>query len=273
MKTKELEMPRRRTNEVPFTLFAFQDIITSVTGIMLLVTLMLMLDLLSRTEKSAPVVTEKVADEIESATQSDKREIATLREQLKRSELTLGMNATEIARKISDLEASLSLIREDRQRSERLRATTDQQRKEVEEKSLSREITATKLQNLREQIRTVSRELEKMRQRNRVIYHTAPGTHSKSWLLELDRDQISVAEVGRKSPPIVFRQLEGLLEWANQRNPKSDLFVMLVKPTSITLFDQLKEQLTSKGFSLGYDLLAADATAIDPELGAGTSEP
>lgn len=273
MKTKELEMPRRRTNEVPFTLFAFQDIVTSVTGIMLLVTLMLMLDLLSRAEISAPVVTEKVAVEIESATQSDKQEIAKLREQLNQSELTIGVNATELVRKLKDLEASLSLVREDRQRSERLRATTDQQMKEVQEKSVSREITVGKLQFLREQIETVSNELENMRQRNRVIYHATPGTHSKSWLLQLDRDQISVAEVGRKSPPLVFHQLERLLEWTNTRNPQSDLFVLLVKPKSIRLFDQLKEQLTSKGFSLGYDLLAADATAIDPELGAGTREP
>ena len=51
-------MARRRVvASTAFSLFSFQDIITSVTGIMVLVTLMLALELITRVQTSAPAQT------------------------------------------------------------------------------------------------------------------------------------------------------------------------------------------------------------------------
>ena len=42
---------RRKSNDNPFTLFAFQDIITAVTGILILITLILSLSLVEQPQK------------------------------------------------------------------------------------------------------------------------------------------------------------------------------------------------------------------------------
>ena len=54
-------MVRRRKKQVTFSLFAFQDIITSVTGIMILATLMLAVEFIQRIDGAPPRQTEKIA--------------------------------------------------------------------------------------------------------------------------------------------------------------------------------------------------------------------
>ena len=48
---------RRSARQSAFSLFSFQDIITSVTGIMVLITLLLAVELINRTEASPPMQT------------------------------------------------------------------------------------------------------------------------------------------------------------------------------------------------------------------------
>ena len=52
-------MSRRRRNHTTaaFSLFAFQDIITSVTGVMIMITLLLAVELVNRVEQSPAVQT------------------------------------------------------------------------------------------------------------------------------------------------------------------------------------------------------------------------
>lgn len=63
-------MSRRGQNGVAFSLFAFQDIITSVTGIMILVTLILALELLQQMEASPSQRTKEVVQDIDSTVTS-----------------------------------------------------------------------------------------------------------------------------------------------------------------------------------------------------------
>ena len=45
--------------------------------------------------------------------------------------------------------------------------------------------------------------------------------------------------------------------------------MILVKPDSIETFASLRQELQARQFEVGYDLLRADQTAIDPNTGAG----
>ena len=69
---------RRRRRESGFSLFAFQDIITSVTGIMILVTLVLAIELIERTESSPKVMTAQTTDQLKSQIVANEKEIQSL---------------------------------------------------------------------------------------------------------------------------------------------------------------------------------------------------
>ena len=67
-------MSRRRRRSAPFSLFAFQDIITSVTGIMLVITMLLALELLERTDVAPPQATAAISKDLERSNESADRE-------------------------------------------------------------------------------------------------------------------------------------------------------------------------------------------------------
>ena len=58
-------MSRRKVNSVPFSLFAFQDIITSVTGIILLITMMMAVELVQNMQRAASAPQEQKSPAIE----------------------------------------------------------------------------------------------------------------------------------------------------------------------------------------------------------------
>ncbi|MEM9420822.1 MAG: hypothetical protein AAGA25_17485, partial [Planctomycetota bacterium] len=68
--------PSRYRRNTPFSLFAFQDIIAAVTGVMLLATLLLMLELVTQTlvANAAPVATDDAVNTQERASLEAKLE-------------------------------------------------------------------------------------------------------------------------------------------------------------------------------------------------------
>jgi hypothetical protein len=58
------------------------------------------------------------------------------------------------------------------------------------------------------------------------------------------------------------------LAWAQGRDRGREYFVLLIKPAGIEAFAEIQAELKRRGFDLGFDVLAADQTAIDPLTGA-----
>ena len=61
-------MRGRRHRNQPFSLFSFQDIITSVTGIVILLTLVLTLDLITRRQSSPAAQSGPSAEDLQTST-------------------------------------------------------------------------------------------------------------------------------------------------------------------------------------------------------------
>lgn len=102
-------MGRRRDNEVPVSLFAFQDIITSITGIMILVVLLIILDILNAPKtKSSPFKKDVVQLE---------KTVKRLREKLDKESRWLDENEREILKAASvELSALPKLIEKEKKR-------------------------------------------------------------------------------------------------------------------------------------------------------------
>ena len=266
-------MSRRRKRSAPFSLFAFQDIITSVTGIMLVITMLLALELLERTDVAPPKATAAISKDLERSNESADREIGELEQRLQqqgeRLSVAAGLSVEQLRRQVSETEDANRRLRNrtrklrqrDRRTQERVETTRRQQESVRKRQDLLAEVVR--------QIGSKRLQLKKLRQFNRVFFNPAPGNPKKPWLVEISGRRMLVAESGVVRKPRSFVDVDTFMAWARQRQKRSEYFVLLLKPDGVELFREVKEGLEEAGFDLGFDLLSVGQTAIDAETGAG----
>jgi hypothetical protein len=265
-------MGRRRTGAMPFSLFAFQDIITSVTGIMILVTLMLVLDFLEKVEGAPQQQSHQVIDEVRSALSKVAMEVATLQANFDQhddvpNDLVVLDVSTLSSRLSSVLDVNTTLQME-LQQVRTLQARTSESLATWRQRSEESSSTLNEIERLREKVESNQHKIDRLKMSNRVIF-TVPQTGSeKPWLVEIGEGQIRVAEMGRSSPPQSFQTDDAFFSWLSARNPQNEYLVVLVSPESVDRFDVLANSLFEKRFPYGVNLLRSGQSAIDSETGA-----
>ena len=270
---------KRRKTATPFSLFAFQDIITSVTGIMILITLMLVLDFLDKVEGAPASQTHQMINEIRDALKDVNSEIDGMSARESNKEaiseqlaiLDVG-TLTSRLQSLSDVNTSLlDDLNHARSQRESVEDSLQQwQRKDVEDQEKLNE-----LKLIQSQIEERKRVIEKNRERinkitssDRAIFTVSRVGGEKPWLVEIQADQIRVAELGISSPPQVHESDSSFLSWLSTRDPRSEYLVILVSPESIDHYDTIATRLFENGFPYGVNLLRSGQSAIDPETGA-----
>lgn len=266
-------MPRRRRGSAPFSLFAFQDIITSVTGIMVLVTLFLALELVQRKEGSPPEQTKKITEDIHTTMVQNQAEAAELeKRQRELSALLNEMAAYDTAavrREIANLQAANKKLQEEAEEQARERDDADRRKKQAEAEATRIEQDRRDLDEILKKTRTKQAQLDKLKQSKRLFFNASEGAGKTPWLVELTEDHITVAQVGSVAAPRQFETTDQLVAWAKQRNRNSEYFVLLVKPDGIEKYVEVYPALRQGlKFDIGFDLLTEEQTAIDPETGA-----
>ena len=265
-------MSRRKSSQTKISLFSFQDIITSVTGIMILTTLLLALELLSRTEGSPPVQT---AEHTETALQTSEElraEIDALRTQLKASQDNIqglpSLNADslkEMSRSASEesrrLENELSSLQH--KLDERL----------VEAKNVGAEAQDKiqhgqhDLQQLQKQIADSEQRIASLEGSNRVFYSS--GIQGKKmWVVEITSQGLDVAEMGVQSVPMHFSSTSALKRWLSTLTLSDNALFLLIKPGGAVTFREIQSYLSGR-MDFGFQVIAADQEVLDPKFGAG----
>ncbi len=267
---KHVFMGRRKGNSVPFSLFAFQDIITSVTGIILLITMMMAVELVQNMQRAASAPQEQKSSTVErtlrGAIEENTQEIVRL-ERLLEETTTIRFDADALRRRLANLSAATAELEKQTTQIEATQQEIEQRKAELAEQA--KELTPEAIEELAQHQRYIAEQIEAMRQANRVIFNRPEGAAKSPWLVELNADTILVAEMGARRYPEKFANVAQFLEWLQGVNNGSVYFVILVKPDSIETFAALRQELQNRQFEVGYDLLRADQTAIDPNSGAG----
>jgi hypothetical protein len=269
-------MSRRRKRSAPFSLFAFQDIITSVTGIMLVITMLLALELLERTDAAPPRATAAISKDLQQVIATAEREIAGLEPQLqergKRLVSAAAVSPALLRQQIGELEESIrrqrNLINESRQRDQRTHARVVKARRQQQQSRKREDLLA----DLLRRSAAKRQQLRKLQQSNRLIFNPAPGNSKSPWLVEVSAARLLVAESGVVGKPLAFSEVDAFLRWARQRDKRSEYFVLLLKPDAIEWFRETRDGLEEAGFEIGFDLLSQGQTVIDSELGAGVQK-
>jgi hypothetical protein len=264
----------RRTAEQPLSLFSFQDIITSVTGVMVLLTLLLAVELMQRVLNSAPKQTEvQITSSVQSIAEMQ-AELAELQRQLDSS--------GAISEKLPSFD--VEKLRQDRQQlqvsNQRLQqevanlSNRNDQKQVHLAKAAAQSIAAQQtnlqeIQTLEQQIADAQNKMDGMTSSNRIFFNKDAGG-KRTWIVESAKDQLWAAEIGVSAPPRIFAGVDDFRVWVSAMDPRSAALYLIVKPDGEGLFESCRDIASKAGVDIGFHVMAANQQVIDSNTGAAT---
>lgn len=262
---------KRSANVVSF--FAFQDIITAVTGVLVLVTLILALSV----TLSTPTVVANSQEPIE-AVESD--EIERLREeikqQLQRFEQLLELDRIALLNDPEQLRRQIDQARADLQRAQddlaQARQSLENRRSEleIEQGELAAMAERLGMQDLEARAAELQDQLRQLEASNRVVFNFRDLRGKSAWLIDLAQDRIQVAQVAVAEPPRVFdaREIDQVIAWMETLDARNTHLVLFVRPGTLAAYERLSEAARLLGVSMGFEVLDETTQLIDPQRGA-----
>jgi len=280
----------RRKPAAAFSLFSFQDIVTSVTAILILVMLLLSVELISRRRSEAasdPAVTRR---DMTSTVERLESQAATLREDLaaRRSRgpaRTVAMAERELARVREELEASRQHLAETtvtRRAAGQLLAEKEalaaahagdaEEITRLEQESVEKRARADALEDANK------KETERQEERTReiadgeragteLVYNLPADFGRRAWLVELSRDGITALLLG--SGRVERLGVDAgvgsrFAAWCGGLTPEGDYCLLLERPSAA---DQLRtnaeQRLNDRGIPFGIELVGEEQAVRD----------
>jgi uncharacterized phage infection (PIP) family protein YhgE len=288
-------MARRKKPTTAFSLFAFQDIITATTGIMILLTLLLSLSLVVAETQSPAEETVDVIEELEQALSDVEAEVESLEGELDYLEQAAGRVAgfsqgsleqelEKKTRQVEHLSKETGRLAQKVGDAEKRNTSWDQRLSQQRQKRSELKQDKNKLREeqrqLERRLAEVQKELKNLRQRlaetqtsSRMVFNPRAEDGRIAWLVEIHQDRILIARAGVKARPVVFTggssQLSSRFSaWvASERKKSKDFFVLFIAPDGIKVFVEMEGQMRSSGFSYGTELIGANTTVVHPSTG------
>jgi hypothetical protein len=272
-------MGRRGRSRLPFSLFAFQDIVTCATGIIILVTLALALELSQRRQTTPRALTGKVTEQLREAIAATQAEMAEMQAELQRqSDAAAEMSSESLDslepalystnQQIQSLHAEVASLHSQDEALSRRDEHLQAKRFDLEATSRSGEHE--------KEAADLETKLREMRTKDRVYYNPRTADGKQVWLVQVESKRLLVARAGFHEKPRIFSQgfrffqSSGFDNWLTSRSVDADFFFLLVRPKGTADFATIQTQLRDRGFSNGFDLIGDHQAAIDPELGSET---
>src|SRR3954471_6793037 len=173
-------MPRRRRKSSPFSLFSFQDIVTSVTAVIILITLILALELVTRQPTSAADQLHQSVAALQSALEQADHERQSLVTRLQQEAArTLEQASTTPKLLQRDLEQTQEQVAKLQQELEQLRLRQNSAKRQ-EDAALARSLDRNAHRKELEDLKTKSSAAESERQQivngNQLIFNRPSGT-------------------------------------------------------------------------------------------------
>lgn len=262
-------MARSRRRATPFSLFSFQDIITSVMGIILLAALLLAVELVTRKQGASSStevsqVTSSVAENI-SVIQA---EVAALKSELKSLQNdTLAAAGTLVVESEARKKAAQLRTMRTNAELEKLAVYLKERRAQLaraEALSFDRRDERRELEASEAEIRSTAAELEEVRSSDRLFYNAVAGMSKVPWLIDVAAADIRVGSlpIGQTGGPPkllhTFADINSVVEFVKDLSADGNYFLILVRPSGINRFDELLAELTTRRFDIGFDVIDED---------------
>lgn len=283
-------MSRRRRSAAAFSLFSFQDIITSVTAILILLVLILSLELVTRRQEAAaatPAVSrtalvevaatlKALVEKLAAAVPSDEpravvrrtqreleRDLHVIEDQARQTAA-----AAEAARGIENRARALAaaavarldqarLIRQDVDEMKEQAARVD---KEAAKLAVDNEREADRLtRKQKELVETPSAGAE-------LVFNAPEQSDTQAWIVEVSGDGLSVVKLGTNERRELGAGLgagSAAAKWLAELSRGGDHALILVRPSGADDVEEIREVLSGAGISFGIDFIGEDQVVRD----------
>lgn len=279
-------MPRK-DHSPAISFFSFQDIITSVTGIMFLVMLILTLLLLTRQKMdspSRPRETEEIRtlrenlrqlqDDIARVTAQSQKTQKRIEELKKLDAKSIPRRRQEILEKIADLKNTLETLRQKQTQTRQTIDDLSRQTAQLTADNSDKEQKLTALKDDRQQKSAQKDKLEEEKKNaSKVMRFTwARSLAQKPILVECAGNVIRAGHYNSDVPLVEFTggstpgEQAGLRErffvWAQSFKPADTYFILLAKPSGFENAEYMSLFLGVKGFLRGREVLPGDDVVV-----------
>jgi hypothetical protein len=249
---------RRSSNSAPLSLFSFQDLITSLSGILILIVLLMSIHVAVQDPAHAPRAAEDEGLPIEAL----RNRVEDLRGQLRKMQATLSVLGTTDVVKIATDD-----IREER-RHGAVRAAMDGATRRIGE--LTEEIARVEL--LADAARQRANDAQLERSNLQILSDAAldrllfvipePGSGKTPVLVECSGASSRLGYIDKPGDPLILppgRQgMEAFRAKIVTLSPSREYIVFMIKPSGVGVFEELWAIADGLGFDVGYDALEED---------------
>jgi len=279
-------MRRRRSSQPTITLFSFQDIITSVTAILILIVLILSLELITRSvQKNAgdPAATTRslaatVADmesvvaaleaealkaphtSSEVNTEKPERDVKVLRDQIEwaRQQLADARAIETESRSKAEIAAQAEALA-----SEEAIDVADWNDKAKETGARAAELAS---ENERRRTEISQKEAGPKKEGADVVFTREPSSIRQPWLLEISAVGFSALRLGAGKPISLDAGVDpnsSLARWISRLDSLSDHVLLIVRPSGAEVTHKVKPLLRSAKIPFGIELVSEEAVIRD----------
>ncbi|WP_166831112.1 hypothetical protein [Thalassoroseus pseudoceratinae] len=268
-------MNRRRKYHGPaISLFAFQDIITAVCGILIVMVLLLAIELTSHTSRT----TSHSSPDFK-ALEASLEDINKRRKELQnRVDSQTESVSASVSRPVATIEAEIRQLRmkkillEDRIKNAAVRAKLlddDQAATRLAIETRSEDLE--RLEDLNREKDLLEDSLQEEQSDNRPIFRFVDGRSRNGWIAVIDSQSATLAPLGRGERPekllLGSNALRSLSEFLTRQG--AEYVLVLFRPSGMDhdLLDALQTGKLRGGCGVGIDLISEQQTIFDPQTG------
>lgn len=257
---------RRKRSGSPFSLFSFQDAITSVCGVIVLVTLLMALDLTRRVadETQPATVAREQVEETEKRIDELRRNLAAVQAQLdetaKLDEGALGVSLEEVQAQLDAARLRLQTTRDENatldERLETLAATEEQfKAREAQVEAMRARADAAR----KDAEKTVAQAEESEQS---VLYKYPEGVKEIPHYVDISGSKITVHTSRGEGEVKTFDSAFSFAKWAKTRPTGKEYFVLIFRPSGARFASDLQSELDDLGFRYGIDLIGESRSLV-----------
>lgn len=285
--------PRKR-RQVALSLFAFQDIITSVTAIMILLVLIMTLELVSRTSsRGVAVEDQRVAAELQEQVVALASRVEVLRTEQEvasgAARRAAGMSIADIERRQAEADRAVRLlVEENAGLAARARTARVSQRAAEQELVESQSTEAAVLAEHAAAMQARAAEIEDANQRERerqqekqseadvssagsLVFNPDPHNTRVPVLVDVSVRGIEVVDGRRDGPRHYTWQASGpspdFARWLSGLDATLQYVVVLLRPSAVEQFDAVRDTVKQAGLSIGLELIGESVSVVMPSVG------
>lgn len=282
-------MRRRSGATAPLSLFSFQDIITSVTAILILIVLILTLEWVARQQQAAASTPELPSRDLRAAVAELEdlvtrltarlpadaglvpavaaaevaRDLRIVRDQVRRA-----VAATESARAIEGRAAEL-LARARNALAVQEAACGDVEGLAETAVEVEREAEGLAQENRRQRTRLAEKERELAKRPapgTELVFNAPPDGGRQPWLVEVSAAGCNVVRLGSNTRVDLGTETDAesrLGDWTRSLRPDRDYVLLLVRPSGVKGYAAARSLLAERGIGVGVDFVGEDQDVRD----------